>query len=503
MLSSGTPYRVGPLDVPLQLRDALSLPEVLFQDYWAQSPDGLFIVKVAGPGRFVYGDLNPAYFRMTGIKSADVSGLTPEECLPRDAADAVTARCRECVSLGQPIRYVETLERGRGVRHLEKTLVPIRDPVSRRVTVIFGNVRDVTRRRRAHREVETTLRLLQSTLDAIAAPLTLLDEAGTIVAVNHAWRERHDRPPGAAPAWIGRRYLSARAGLKARTGEASIRRDFKALFAGQLNDLATVYRLQDPPAEKWIQLRAARFVHGGAVRFVVSHEDVTGAVVARREAHELAERLLLLQEEERRRIAAELHDSTGQHLVAATLSLCRLRPAAAGNDLATSILDEIATSLEEAQRELRAFTFLLHPPFLEGEGLRDTLRHFVEGFGRRTGLSTRVAIAEEIDAIALPLRRTILRIVQEALVNVHRHACAKSVDVSLTRDANRLVLTVRDDGRGLPRQTRGEAGSVRLGVGIAGMRSRVAELGGSLDIATGRRGTTVTAALPGVAAECA
>ena len=451
---------------------------------------------------FIYDSLNPAFCRLLGFRAKEAYGRPPEECLPQEVAEAVAARYRECVTLGEPIRYLETIERGRGPRHHETTLVPVRDPLGGRTTAIFGHVRDVTQRRRAHREVEGALRLLQSTLDAIAAPITLLDETGMIIAVNRAWRQRHDNGPSARPAWIGRSYLTARTGLKARRGEAAIKADFKALFAGLRDEICVVYQLSDPAAERWVQLRATRFVHAGAERIVVSHEDVTEAVVAKREVNELAERLLFLQEEERRRIASDLHDSTGQHLVAATLSLCRLRPKVAADPAMVEIVDEIGNSLAEAQRELRAFTFLLHPPGLDDEGLRMTLRHLVDGFGRRTGLSTRAVITEAIEGVAFPVQRTILRIVQEALVNVHRHASATSVDVDLARRDGDLVLTIRDDGRCLPQAVR-KTEPPRLGVGIAGMRARVADLGGSLDIRMGRRGTTVTAHLPVGEAICA
>jgi signal transduction histidine kinase len=150
------------------------------------------------------------------------------------------------------------------------------------------------------------------------------------------------------------------------------------------------------------------------------------------------ERLLALQDEERRRIANELHDSTAQHLVAIGLNLMRLRADADVKAETLDILDEIDGSLEEATKEVRAFTYLLHPPDLQTEGLSATLGRYVEGFGRRTGLKITVRFCRRVDQLSLPLQQTLLRIVQEALTNVYRHASATCVSVNFRCVGKRL-----------------------------------------------------------------
>ncbi len=208
------------------------------------------------------------------------------------------------------------------------------------------------------------------------------------------------------------------------------------------------------------------------------------------------ERLLALQDEERRRIANELHDSTVQHLVAISLNLMRIRADAGGAET-LNILDEIDGSLEEASKELRAFTYLLHPPDLQREGLSATLGRYVEGFGTRTGLKITVKLCRSVDQLSLPLQLALLRIVQEALTNVYRHASATCVSVNFRRVGKRLRLVISDDGQGAEETSGHQSGKpFRVGVGIPGMIARMQQFGGNLDIHSGPNGTAVHATVP-------
>jgi two-component system NarL family sensor kinase len=225
--------------------------------------------------------------------------------------------------------------------------------------------------------------------------------------------------------------------------------------------------------------------------------DVTPRRKAEQETEQLSERLLALQEEERQRIADELHDSTAQHLVAASLNVMALKAGPASEAKKLKLWKDIETSLEEATKELRALTYLLHPPQLQTDGLRSTLRRYIDGFGRRTGLKTKLRSSRSADQLPLPLQRSMLRIVQEALANVHRHAAASRVSVNLKCLAGRVHLVVRDDGCGIKGMLKqGAYEPLRTGVGIPGMRARLRQLGGDLKIRTGSRGTTLHAMAP-------
>jgi signal transduction histidine kinase len=138
-----------------------------------------------------------------------------------------------------------------------------------------------------------------------------------------------------------------------------------------------------------------------------------------------------------------------------------------------SALGPVRSSLDEAHREIRTLSYLLFPPNLRTNGLAASLQHFVAGFSQRTGLEGRARVTGDVDAIPLDLQRTVLRVVQEALVNVHRHAEASKVAVTLRRDAKGLQLRVGDDVKGLPGWDGAAAAPAALGVGIPGMEARI------------------------------
>ena len=225
------------------------------------------------------------------------------------------------------------------------------------------------------------------------------------------------------------------------------------------------------------------------------HALVNSVTAARQEVNELSEHLLVLQEDERQRIARELHDSTAQHLVAGTLALMQITAAADGNPAILKACAEAEAYLDKGLRELRIFSYLLHPPNLESEGLGATLKQFLDGFSRRTGLEAAVTVSGAVDYLPFDLQRTLLRVVQEAMANVQRHAMASRVSLVLRQNAGRLILRISDNGKGIAEVT--AAGEPqRFGVGIVGMRARLKQFGGELRIKTKSSGTTLVALVP-------
>jgi two-component system, NarL family, sensor kinase len=248
---------------------------------------------------------------------------------------------------------------------------------------------------------------------------------------------------------------------------------------------------------------------GNIVKLVGSHRaieerttvDAVDKTAKRRAAAELDLRLLSLQEEVQQRIASDLHDSTCQHLIAASLNVMRLRRAIRDNGSAEKLINDIDASIDQAQREIRAFTYLLHPRNLLTDGLKITIEQFVNGFSARTSLKTSLEIAPEVDELPYEQQRAVLRVVQEALMNVFRHAQATQVKVAMEAVDTHFKLRVTDDGRGMPiNQARSGPKAISFGVGIPAMRARLRQLGGTLEIhsssAIRGRGTTLCAELP-------
>lgn len=251
-------------------------------------------------------------------------------------------------------------------------------------------------------------------------------------------------------------------------------------------------------AERWFVMRThAEFdAARRPVRVSGVFRDITPTVAAQQQAEQASRRLLTLQEDERKAIAEALHDTTTQHLVAAGLTVGMLERRIEVTAEARALLDDIRGQLATATNELRAFTYLLRPPELEAQGLVPVLRRYVDGFGLRTGIRTSTRLSADADQLPIEHQRALLRIVQESLANVYRHAAASRVTVSLRRHADHLHLIVRDDGHGILAGAGEDAEPARLGVGIPGMSNRIRQLGGKFDIRSGPRGATVHAALP-------
>ncbi|SIN77171.1 PAS domain S-box-containing protein [Singulisphaera sp. GP187] len=227
--------------------------------------------------------------------------------------------------------------------------------------------------------------------------------------------------------------------------------------------------------------------------------DVTERQRAERVLRELSGRLLHLQDEERRRIARELHDNTAQNLAAIHMNLGILERAVAPDDarhrrLLANCENLIALSIQE----IRTLSYLLHPPLLDDFGLVHAMREYAEGFSERSGIRVTLDATEEQVRLSEPIETALFRVLQESLGNVHRHSGSPVACVRLTRDEEQVRLEIRDEGRGLPPGLVicGVALAGNAGVGLLGMRERVQQLGGRLELESGLPGTRVRVILP-------
>jgi signal transduction histidine kinase len=208
---------------------------------------------------------------------------------------------------------------------------------------------------------------------------------------------------------------------------------------------------------------------------------------------QLSARLLNVQDEERQRLARELHDTTAQELAALSMNLAVVRQSPTPFDARTNrALQECATLSERCTRAIRSMSYLLHPPLLEEAGLPAAVRWCADGFGRPSGLSIDLDLPPDFGRLPLDIERTLYRIVQECLNNVQRHSGSRTAVIRLSRQGDRVYLTVSDEGHGMPdgvAERRTDMGS--LGLGILGMRERVRQLGGTLTIDSTSHGATV------------
>lgn len=216
----------------------------------------------------------------------------------------------------------------------------------------------------------------------------------------------------------------------------------------------------------------------------------------------LSARLLRVQDDERRRVARDLHDGLGQYLVALKMNVDML--SAAEPEMSTE-MREVQQLLERAISETRTISHLLHPPLLDEAGFASAAQWYVAGFGKRSGIKATLSMPGELGRFAPETETALFRILQEALTNVHRHSESPAVEAALTIGGDSVTLTIRDFGVGIPGEVLNKVvkSGTEGGVGLAGIRERIRELGGRLDIRSSRKGTTLTAVLPSNPAPCA
>jgi PAS domain S-box-containing protein len=211
---------------------------------------------------------------------------------------------------------------------------------------------------------------------------------------------------------------------------------------------------------------------------------------------EFASRLQNMQDEERKRIARELHDSVGQFLAAISMNISIVQAQSHRLDAegARAVSDN-AHLVERVSREIRTISHLLHPPLLDIAGLSSALHWYVDGFSERSRIKVDLQIPGDLKRLPEEMEIAIFRIVQECLTNIHRHSGSATATIALKSEGGRVVVQVRDDGKGIPREKLDLIESGQGGIGFAGMRERLRQLGGTLEIQSTDAGTVVHAIL--------
>jgi len=225
--------------------------------------------------------------------------------------------------------------------------------------------------------------------------------------------------------------------------------------------------------------------------------------VRTRQLQQLSVKLMNLQDEERRRIARELHDSAGQYLAGIQMNLNALL--SQSTSLADSDKSRISDALamaDHCQSEIRTISYLLHPPLLDETGLRSALSWYVTGFSQRSGIEVELQIPDGFGRLPSDTETAMFRVIQQSLANIHRHSGSKVARIAIDLKADDVTLEICDEGAGIPNKTLMEfhSGTRLPGVGMAGMRERVRDMGGRFDIHSSANGTKIRINLPLAAA---
>lgn len=245
-------------------------------------------------------------------------------------------------------------------------------------------------------------------------------------------------------------------------------------------------------SSRWTTLRDDS---GKPVGWLEICTDITLRKRAEQAARSLSGRILNLQDDERRRIARELHDSLGQYLTALKMNLDLFQMS---NSNHAAIAKDCSEILDKCLAETRTLSHLLHPPLLDESGFGSAARWYVDGFAQRSGIAVNLDLPAELGRMHKDVEIALFRAVQEALTNVHRHSGGSVVDIKLNVDAEQVQLEIKDNGRGIPENklNRLLEGAAEAGVGLAGMRERIRELGGSLQIQSDKAGTNLFVTVP-------
>jgi signal transduction histidine kinase len=227
-------------------------------------------------------------------------------------------------------------------------------------------------------------------------------------------------------------------------------------------------------------------------------QDITKQTRVEEELRRLSQELLRARDDERRQVARTLHESAGQTLAALKMVLGRLRRELPKKiDRVHELLESSIELTNTAVKEVRTLSYLMHPSLLDETGLASALQWYAKGFAQRSGIEVSVEVPEDFGRHSQEIETTVFRIVQEALTNAHLHSGSRTAKIRLGYQNGQIRAEEQDHGRGIPAIGAGGDSPLPRGVGIAGMRERVKQLGGTLEIESGPGlGTTIRAILP-------
>ncbi len=476
---------------------ALRSSEEILSTAFRNSPDAFSINPFPnGP----YLEVNEGFTRLTGYSREQVLGKTPRQMnLWVDFArrDEVL----DALTLSLQVRDFEFRFRTKSgqirVGQMSASVVELR---GQRCSLVI--VRDITERKEAEEVLRSSEERFRSLVRDLHFAVVLHGPDSRIEFANRAAHRMFNIPEGNA---FGRTL--------ADQGVVAVTDNGKEIPFSE-RPVPVVLRTRAPIQDALIAFRrpgsdnifwtygnlVPQFdADGNIIRVIGSYADVTELHNAERAIHDLSTRLLKLQDDERRRIGRELHDGLAQTVLAINLSLAQVRQSLSSHEDAASRSLEKARSLtQQMSREIRTLSYLLHPPLLDDLGLVSTLKEYAYGFSERSGIHTQFLANTEFDRLPQPLEIALFRIVQESLANIQRHSGSATAEIRLSQQASGIILEVIDFGHGMESPSNGalHPHGVRLGVGIPGMRERMVQLGGHLDITSGPTGTTIRATIP-------
>ena len=389
---------------------------------------------------------------------------------------------------GEPIREIEC----RVVRP-DGTMVwalcggfPVLDAQGRIIGLV-GFAVDITARKRAEEEVRRSAEQYRVVAEAAVDAMLTIDEESRIQYCNPATKAMFGFE---CEEVLGQR-LTMLMPERLRAKHIDGMRHYLATGIRHLSWNGVEMTARRKNGEEFpVEVTFAEMMRGGRRAFTGYVKDITERKRALEEIHRLSGDLLRKQDEERRKIAGDLHDSTGQVLVALASTLASLNetvPESAKES--RSLIEKSMGMADQAIREVRTLSYLLYPPELEKTGLVEAIRGYVAGFVKRTGIEVTVEVSPNVGRMERDVELALFRVVQESLTNIQRHSGSREGMVRIHRDT-RLVLEIVDMGEG-EEEGQEEGPAWTTGVGIRSMQERIKSIGGEIEIYPHDGGSTV------------
>jgi two-component system, NarL family, sensor kinase len=335
--------------------------------------------------------------------------------------------------------------------------------------------------------------LLDALFEQAPPAIALMDAEARLIRVNREFTHVFGYTPQEA---LGRRLIELVVPGEFRPES---QRHMELMSQRQRVDAEVVRQRKDGSQLHVLAIGVPVSMPSGQIAVYAMYCDISERKRADDALRELSGQLLRLQDEERRRLARELHDSTGQKLAALAINLSVVGESVTAADArAQRALAESLALTDQCLREIRTLAYLLHPPELEELGLAAAARNYVSGFAERSGIPVELELSSDLGRLPLEVETTLFRILQESLNNVHRHSGSPRARVHIDRSQASVTMEVQDEGQGMQQGALKRDGNPAAspGVGVAGMRERVRQLGGQLEIHSTPSGTTLKAVLP-------
>jgi len=450
--------------------------------------------------------------RVFGYSSKEAIGahitlIIPKDRLPEE--DTIISRVRR----GERIEHFDTVRQRKDgtLIDISLTISPVRDS-SGRIVGASKVAREITDRKRAERSTALLAAIVDSSDDAIVSK--------TLDGIITSWNKSAERIFGYLPEEAVGKHITLIIPRDRWNEESSIiaricRGDrvdhFQTLRRrkdGSLVDVSlTISPVKDSAGniigaskvarDITAQVRAAEALRSREEEFRRLSQSLDHQVRSRtRELQELSWQLMRLRDEERRHVARELHDCAGQSLAVLAIEVDQLLQRASTSPELAADIEQIRETVRQLHSDIRTTSYLLHPPLLDESGLQAAISWYAGGITERTALHIDVEISDDLGRLPRDLELVFFRFIQEALTNIHRHASATKASIIMSRSQAHVTAEVRDNGSGMSAERLRQVSSGGSGLGIRGMRERIRQFQGSMEIQSDSNGTKVFVEIP-------